>query len=148
MFEEYLQTCGHVKASKIRLDGLPEKAGSARLPPSRDEKVQTATGHLRLGSPRLRLRPVSLDDWERDALAAGVPKDLAGLGRLTVREAYQHGWDDRLKSLCGWYDQGKRMIRLALRSSATAEKRWQQLLDTDGWRGHHDEKTGEWVSHH
>ena len=32
------------------------------------------------------------DDWERDALAAGVPKDLAGLGRLTVREAYQHAW--------------------------------------------------------
>jgi hypothetical protein len=24
------------------------------------------------------------DDWERDALAAGVPKDLVGLGRLTV----------------------------------------------------------------
>ena len=31
------------------------------------------------------------DDWERAALAAGVPKDLAGLGRLTMREAYQHG---------------------------------------------------------
>ena len=68
------------------------------------------------------------DDWERDALAAGVPKDLAGLGRLTVREAYQHGWDDRLKSLCGWYDQGKRMIRLALRSPATAEFRLVQLF--------------------
>jgi hypothetical protein len=68
------------------------------------------------------------DDWERDALAAGVPKDLAGLGRLTVREAYQHGWDDRLKSLCGWYDQGRRMIRLALRLPASAEKRWQHFL--------------------
>ena len=39
------------------------------------------------------------DDWERAALAAGVPKELAGLGRLTMREAYQHGWRDRLKSL-------------------------------------------------
>ena len=58
------------------------------------------------------------DDWERKALAAGVPKDLAALGRLTVREAYQHEWDDRLKSLCGWYDQGRRMIKLALRSPA------------------------------
>jgi hypothetical protein len=66
------------------------------------------------------------DDWERDALAAGVPKELAGLGRLTVREAYQHGWDDRLKSLCGWYE------------------RWQRLLDTDGLRGEYDLKTGEW----
>ena len=86
------------------------------------------------------------DDWERDALAAGVPKELAGLGRLTVREAYQHGWDDRLKSLCGWYDRGQRMIKLALRSPATAERRWQRLLDTDGYRGEHDPKTGEWVS--
>ena len=89
------------------------------------------------------------DDWERDALAAGVSKELASLGRLTVREAYQHGWDDRLKSLCGWYDRGQRMIKLALRSPATAEKRWQRLLDTDGYRGcwrtaTGDEKTGEW----
>jgi hypothetical protein len=28
------------------------------------------------------------DDWERDALAAGVPKALAGLGRLTTTERY------------------------------------------------------------
>ena len=88
------------------------------------------------------------DDWERDALAAGVPKDLAGLGRLTVREAYQHGWDDRLKSLCGWYDQGRRMIKLALRSPGTAEKRWNRLLETDGLRGEYDTTTGEWVSWH
>jgi hypothetical protein len=88
------------------------------------------------------------DDWERDALAAGVPKDLAGLGRLTVREAYNHGWDDRLKSLCGWYDQGRRMIRLALRSPKTAEKRWNRLLDTDGLRGRYDEKTGQWISNY
>lgn len=72
------------------------------------------------------------DDWEKDALAAGVPKELAGLGRLVVREAYQHDWDDRLKSLCGWYDQGKRMIKLALHSPKTAEERWNRLLDTDG----------------
>lgn len=56
------------------------------------------------------------DDWERAALAAGVPEDLAGLGRLTMREAYQHQWSDRLKSLCGWRDDGKRMTKLALRS--------------------------------
>jgi hypothetical protein len=39
------------------------------------------------------------------------------------------------------------MIKLALRSPATAEKRWQHLLDTDGLRGHYDPKTGEWISH-
>lgn len=84
------------------------------------------------------------DDWERDALAAGVPKDLAGLGRLTIREAYQHDWGDSLKSLCGWYDRGRRMIKLALRSPQAAERRWQRLLDTDGGRG--EWKDGQWIS--
>lgn len=86
------------------------------------------------------------DDWERGALAAGVPEDLAGLGRLTMREAFQHDWDARLKSLCGWRDQGRRMMRLALRSPETARKRWNRLLDTDGYRGEYDAKTGEWKS--
>ena len=49
--------------------------------------------------------------WPRDWTA-----DLAGLARLTIREAYQHQWSDRLKSLCGWRDDGGRMLRLALRS--------------------------------
>ena len=86
------------------------------------------------------------DDWERMALAAGVPKELAGLGRLTMREAYQHDWTDKLKSLCGWNDDGRRMIRLALRSPKTAEKRWNRLLETDGYRGEYDRKTGQWHS--
>lgn len=86
------------------------------------------------------------DDWEKDALAAGVPKDLTGLGRLLVREAYQHDWDDRLKSLCGWYDQGKRMIQFALRSPEKARRRWNRLLETDGYRGEYDVKSGQWIS--
>jgi hypothetical protein len=88
------------------------------------------------------------DDWERAALAAGVPRDLAGLGRLTMREAYQHQWCDRLKSLCGWRDEGRRMIRLALRSPKAAAKRWNRLLDTDGLRGEYDEKTGLWTPYY
>jgi hypothetical protein len=86
------------------------------------------------------------DGWEKWAKAQGVPDDLAALGRLTVREAYQHQWDDRLKSLCGWRDDGRRMVKLAMRSPKTAEKRWQRLLDTDGYRGEYNEKTGQWVS--
>jgi hypothetical protein len=82
------------------------------------------------------------DDWERAALAAGVPQDLAEVGRLTMREAFQHAWDERLQSLCGWRDQGRRMIKLALRSPEKAEKRWQRLLDTDGYRG--EWVDGEW----
>jgi hypothetical protein len=84
------------------------------------------------------------DDWERAALAVGVPKALAGLGRLTMREAYNHGWTEKLKSLCGWCDDGRRMIQLALRSPQTAEKRWQRLLDTDGQRG--EWKNNQWHS--
>jgi hypothetical protein len=86
------------------------------------------------------------DDWERWAVSQGLDSELAALARLTIREAYQHQWCDRLKSLCGWRDDGKRMLRLALRSPRTAEKRWQRLLDTDGGRGEYDEKTGQWIS--
>ncbi len=86
------------------------------------------------------------DDWERWALAQRLDRDLAALARLTIREAYQHQWSDRLKSLCGWRDDGGRMLRLALRSPKTAEKRWQHLLDTDGLRGEYNETTGQWVS--
>lgn len=86
------------------------------------------------------------DEWERYAAACGVPKELAGLGRAVIREAYQHDWTDRLKSLCGWKDDGRRMIKLALGSPKIAEKRWNRLLETDGYRGEYDEKTGQWIS--
>jgi hypothetical protein len=86
------------------------------------------------------------DNWEKDALDAGVPDELASLGRATMREAYQHDWEDDLKSLCGWYDQGRRMIQLALRSPEKARTRWEQLLESDGNRGCYDPRTGEWVS--
>jgi hypothetical protein len=86
------------------------------------------------------------DDWERWALAQGLDRDLAGLARLTIREAYQHQWSDRLKSLCGWRDDGGRMLRLALRSPEKARQRWNRLLETDGLRGEYDQKTGQWNS--
>jgi hypothetical protein len=121
--------------SKQSRNGLTAFAGIQVGRTALDERVLSCTyGHY------------PWDYWERAALAAGVPKELAGLGRLTMREAYQHSWDDRLKSLCGWNDDGRRMIKLALRSPKTAEKRWQRLLDTDGYRGEYDEKTGQWNS--
>jgi hypothetical protein len=86
------------------------------------------------------------DDWEAWALAHGLDRDLAGLARLTIREAYQHQWSDRLKSLCGWQDDGGRMLCLALRSPAKARQRWNRLLETDGLRGEYDPKTGQWNS--
>lgn len=86
------------------------------------------------------------DDWERWAIDQGLNPDLAGLGRAVIREASQHCWTDRLQSLCGWHDDGRRMLRLALRSPEKARKRWERLLETDGYRGEYDEKTGEWIS--
>jgi len=81
------------------------------------------------------------DGWETHAVAQGVPAELAALGRAVIREAWQHGWDERLKSLCGWRDDGRRMLRLAQRNPALAEKRWSLLLDTDG--GHYHPETEE-----
>lgn len=49
------------------------------------------------------------DDWEKDALAAGVSRDLAGLGRAVIREAFQHGWDPWLRDHCGWNNVGMRL---------------------------------------
>jgi hypothetical protein len=38
------------------------------------------------------------------------------------------------------------MIQIALTSPATAKKRWQRLLETDGLRG--EWKDGQWVPNH
>lgn len=83
------------------------------------------------------------DFWEKRALARGVPRDLAGLGRAVMREADQHMWSERLQSLCGWRDEGRRMIALALRAPETAQLRWEWLMDMDGLRL--DPQTYEWI---
>ena len=90
--------------------------------------------------PRLRTEDVMdstagnypWDGWEKWAVTQGVPAELAALGRAVIREAWQHEWSERLRSLCGWQDDGRRMLRLALRNPALAQARWTRLLDTDG----------------
>jgi hypothetical protein len=81
------------------------------------------------------------DGWEKHALAQGVAADLATLGRAVIREARQHGWNEREKALCGWTDDGRAMLRLALKNPALARKRWGRLLETDG--GRYDPETGK-----
>ena len=85
------------------------------------------------------------DEWGRRALAAGVPKELAGLGRLTMREAYQHGWPENLKTLCGWNDDGQAMTKLALRAPGKARRQWDILLRTDGLRGDCRPRSTDWT---
>lgn len=85
------------------------------------------------------------DRWQTAALAAGLSEDLAGLGRAVMREAVQHDWEPRLKLECGWGDAGQAMLAAALADGAAVATRWQQLLDTDGERGHWG-PNGEWRS--
>lgn len=81
------------------------------------------------------------DAWPRWALANAVPLDLATLGRAVIREAWQHGWAEELRAECGWRDDGRAMLALALTKPKRALARWSELLDTDG--GRVDPKTGE-----
>ena len=60
------------------------------------------------------------DDWERHALASGLDADLAGLGRLLIREAFNHSWESWLQHRCGWGDDGRALLALALRAPKAA----------------------------
>lgn len=85
------------------------------------------------------------DEWERWALAQGLDAGLAGQGRLLIREAYNHGWEPWLQSLCGWSDGGQALLVLALREPKRAHWCWSRLMDTDGLRGDYHPKTREWT---
>lgn len=95
-----------------------------------------ADGGIRKGTIRFRKHLdrsfYAWDDWQQRAKAAGVPDDLAQLGRSLMREADQHGWSDELQAECGWDDDGAAMIALALSDPATARERWSWLIETDG----------------
>ena len=72
------------------------------------------------------------DDWQHWAFAHGVSLDVATLGRAVIREAWQHGWSETLRAECGWRDDGRAMLALALTNPARAAARWADLLATDG----------------
>ena len=84
------------------------------------------------------------DDWHRWAMAEGLDKDLAFAGRLLIREAYQHGWDPWLQSLCGWHDDGQALLACALRFPKAADRQWDILMRTDGLRGDYHKRSTEW----
>jgi hypothetical protein len=84
-------------------------------------------------------------EWERWAIAQGLDADLAVLGHLTIREAYNHAWDERLKSLCGWRDDGQALLAYALGCPKAARRQWNILLRTDGLRGDYRPRSTEWT---
>lgn len=85
------------------------------------------------------------DDWERFALARGLDAETAGLGRLLVREAYNHGWEVWLQNLCGWSDDGQALLACALRAPKAALRQWEILMRTDGLRGDYPSPTAHWT---
>jgi hypothetical protein len=74
------------------------------------------------------------DDWERMALAAGLSRELASLGRSLMREADQHCWCERLRRECGWNDDGKAMLQRLLAQPRRTAARLNWLYATDGLR--------------
>jgi len=85
------------------------------------------------------------DDWHRHALARGLDAELAGLGRLLVREAFNHGWEPCLLRACGWSDDGQALLAFALRAPKTAQRQWDILMRTDGLRGDYPARSTDWT---
>lgn len=85
------------------------------------------------------------DDWHRHALARGLDVELAGLGRLLIREAFNHGWESWLQSRCGWSDDGQALLAFALRAPMKARRQWEILMRTDGLRGDYPSPTAHWT---
>ena len=72
------------------------------------------------------------DEWEDQALAAGVHPDLAALGRAVFRDQCQHDWNKFYGEVGP--SAAEIMIDLALKNPARAKERWTYLLQTDGER--------------
>lgn len=141
-WEDLLETLQNYRLERIGLESWLD-GEIAQL--QRETAGTGATSHDDLS----RLRPdtagaYAWDRWEAQALAAGLGKDLAGLGRAVMREAVQHSWEPALQAECGWNDAGQAMLELALRDSQAAEERWDYLLHTDGLRGRWT-AAGDWL---
>jgi hypothetical protein len=85
------------------------------------------------------------DEWHAYALAKGLEAELAGLGRLLIREAFNHGWEPWLKLVCGWNDDGAAVLALALRAPKAARRQWDILMRTDGLRGDYRPRSTKWT---
>lgn len=85
------------------------------------------------------------DEWERWALAQGLDPSVAGQARLLIREAFNHGWPEELRVLCGWRDDGQALFKLARRAPKKALAQWDILMRTDGFRGDDHPANREWT---
>lgn len=72
------------------------------------------------------------DRWEDDAIAAGIPHELANLGRAVMRLAHYSPWEEPIKIECGQRDRGEVMLQLARSFPEKVRARWNYLISTDG----------------
>ena len=74
--------------------------------------------------------PFEWDHWEEAALERGLDKELASLGRATMREAVQHNWSPQITNLCSWGT----LDNLFTEAPRFAKRLCELLLETDGLR--------------
>ncbi len=85
--------------------------------------------------PTYNSRHYPWDRWQIRALAAGVPPDIARLGRSLIRAGHQTDWGDCHSPQCGRSDDGNDMLRLAMRDPREAQSQWRSLVAECGtWR--------------
>jgi hypothetical protein len=95
-------------SKKSSTPGLTPSAPNAALPPKLNPDLDAVCACTFDHYP--------WDDWHRHALARGLDDELAGLGRLLIREAFNHDWPGWLKIVCGWSDDGQALLAFALPS--------------------------------
>jgi hypothetical protein len=111
----------------------PPSVPPPRLDPAWDVACACSYGHF------------PWDDWERWALSRGLHPDIAGQARLLIREWFNHSWDECLRQLCGWSDDGRALLQFGLKSPKKSLRQWDILMRTDGLRGDAHPRTKEWT---
>ncbi|MFC3109467.1 hypothetical protein ACFQAT_27925 [Undibacterium arcticum] len=72
------------------------------------------------------------DQWEQQALKAGVPPELAALGRSVIRDYWQHGKERDADMICLGADRHHdMMLALALQKPGLASARFAAELHAD-----------------
>jgi hypothetical protein len=92
------------------------------------------------GTEELPPDPAWWIDWHAQAIAAGVPRDVAEAGRTLIRVSYEEcgppdDWDEEISTLSGISDDGLAMIKFALVRPQTALRVWRRIAETSGLRG-------------
>lgn len=94
--------------------------------------------NAKIQAPSRRAGHYPWEHWERAALARGMERTLAALGREVIRDADQHNWAPPLRGLCG----GESLLELLTRAPYLGRRLCEILLETDGLRVAYLEEEG------